>query len=305
MRPTRGDPPPVGVVVVNWQTPEATRRCLDAVSRLTYPRCSVVLVDNGCADFAAAAVPHAIYVQTETNLGFAGGANAGMRAALASGAEWVWFLNSDARPDPDALDELVAVATQPPVPAIVGAKILCGQQADVLDSAALHVDLETGRVRLLGHGEIDRGQYDALSDPIAVTGCALLASRSVCERFGGFDADYFAYMEDADLCLRIREAGLRVAFAPAARVLHDRELAGRGRQSLDSLYYSTRNHLMLLQRHCPSAPWQRKVQELRVLALSAAYALRAGRPRWAAVRAVRRGIADFRANVVGAGAGAA
>ena len=302
----RASAPLVGIVVVNWQTPAATRRCLEALAKLTYPRWSLVLVDNGCADFSAAALertPGATYLRTDANLGFTGGSNAGMRAALDAGADWVWFLNSDARPEPAALDEIVAVATRPPVAAIVGAKILRGDRPEVLDSAALQVDLQSGRLYLLGHGEVDRGQHDGLSDPLAVTACAMLVSRATCERFGGFDADYFAYMEDADLCLRAREAGLRVALAPRARVLHDRAPAARGRQSLASLYYSTRNHLMLLQRHCPSAPWQRKLQELRVIALSTAYALRAGHPPWQAVHAVQRGIADFRANVVGAGRG--
>jgi GT2 family glycosyltransferase len=301
----RTSAPLVGVVVVNWRTPDATRRCLDAVRQLTYPRCSPVLVDNGCADFSAASladIPGAIYLRSETNLGFTGGSNAGMRAALDGGADWVWFLNSDARPEPAALDELVAVATRAPGAAIAGAKILRGDRPEVLDSAALQVDLQSGRLYLLGHGEVDRGQYDGLTDPVAVTACAMLVSRSACERFGGFATDYFAYMEDADLCLRAREAGWRVALAPRARVLHDRAPAGRGRQSLDSLYYSTRNHLLLLQRHCPGPPWQRKLQELRVIALSAAYAVRAGRPPWQALRAVQRGVADFRANVVGVGA---
>ena len=300
-------PPAIGIVVVNWQTPAVTRRCLEAVAELSYPRRFLVLVDNGCADFSASALtalaPEATYVHTETNLGFAGGANAGMRAALAGGADWVWFLNSDARPESAALDELVAVATAAPAPAIVGAKILRGDRPDVLDSAALHVDLQSGRVRLLGHGEVDRGQYDALTDPVAVTACAMLVSRAACERFGGFDADYFAYMEDADLCLRVREAGWRVACAPRARVHHDRAAAAHGRQSLASLYYSTRNHLLLLQRHCPSAAWQRKLQELRVVTLSRAYALRAGRPRWRALRAVQRGVTDFRANAIGPAGG--
>ena len=299
----RASAPPVGIVVVNWCAPAATRRCLEAVARLAYPRRTLVLVDNGCADFSAeavaATVPDATYLRTDDNFGFAGGANHGMRAALARGAEWIWFLNNDARPEPHALDELVAVATGPPAAAIVGAKILRGDQPEVLDSAALQVNLQTGRVRLLGHGEPDRGQYDDRSDPVAVTACAMLVSRAACERFGGFDPDYFAYMEDADLCLRAREAGLRVAFAPRARVLHDRAPADRGRQSLASLYYSTRNHLLLLQRHSPGPAWQRKLQELSVIALSTAYALRAGRPPWQAVQAVQRGIADFRANLVG------
>ena len=295
--------PRVGIVVVNWRTPDVTRRCLEAVQRLTYRHRDVVLVDNGCADFSAdlagAACPGARYVRTDANLGFTGGSNAGMAAALAAGADWVWFLNSDARPEPAALDELVAVATAPPGADIVGAKILSGERPERLDSAALEVDLGSGRVRLLGHGEIDRGQYDGLSDPVAVTGCAMLVSRRTCEDCSGFEPAYFAYMEDADLCLRARAAGRRVAFAPRARVLHDRAAAGRGRQSPESLYYSTRNHLLLLQRHCPSPPWQRKLQELRVRLLSAAYALRSGTAPLEALRAVRRGIADFRGNVIG------
>lgn len=290
----------VGIVVVNWRTPQVTRRCLDAVTELTYRNRFLVLVDNGCADFSSAALAargddHR-YVRTERNLGFAGGANAGMRAALAAGAEWVWFLNSDARPEPAALDELMAVAEATPVPAVVGAKILCGATPERLDSVALHIDLASGRVRLLAHGQRDGAEYDGLTDPVAVTGCAMLVSRAACERFGGFDESYFAYMEDADLCLRVRAAGLRVALAPRARVLHDRPGATRGRQSPASLYYSTRNHLYLLQRHCPAPPWRRKLQEVHVIALSAAYALRAGIGPGPALRAVRDGIADFRAN---------
>lgn len=295
--------PPVAVVVVNWRRRDATLACLQALTRLTYRRWSLVLVDNGCRDFDPAELerlaPGSAYRHSEINRGFAGGANLGLAAALAGGAEWVWFLNNDALPEPEALTALLAVATGSPRADLVGAKILQRAAPERLDSIGLAVDLAGGGMRLIGHDEVDRGQYDRLSDPVAVTGCALLVSRRVGEQLGGFDETYFAYGEDADLCLRARAAGLRVAAAPHARVLHDRAPARRGRQSPDSLYYSVRNHLALLQRHSPAAAWQRKLQELRVMAASTAFALLAGGARRANLAAVRAGIADFRRGILG------
>ena len=297
-------PPPVHIVIVNWHKRGATLDCIGALGRLAYPRWSLVLVDNGSRDFSQAEIdrlaPGGEYLQSETNLGFAGGANLGMRAARARGAEWVWFLNNDAMPEAAALTAAIDVATGTPGADLVGAKILQRQAPDRLDSIGIEIDLSSGRMRLIGHDEVDRGQYDRLSDPVAVSGCALLASAAALDALGGFDERYFTYLEDVDLCLRAHEAGMRVAFAPRARVLHDRPPARRGRQSTASLYYTTRNHLRLLQRHSPGAPWQRKLQEARVAAWSAAYALIAGGDsRLAGLRASRRGVADFRRNVVG------
>ena len=294
----------VAIVVINWNKRAATLECVQSLARLTYADWSLVLVDNGCSEFSPAEVealaPGGAYLHSPTNLGFAGGANLGLRTALERGADWIWFLNNDALPEPGALAVLVATAQRPTQPALIGAKILQRARPERLDSAGLDVDLARGRLRLVGHDELDRGQYDLCTDPVAVPACALLISRVAAEYLDGFDDIFFAYMEDADLCLRARAAGFAVAYAPAARVLHDRAPATQNRQSLDSLYYSTRNHLLLLQRHSPSASWQRKVQELSVQAWSAAYALRAGtgQPR-AALNAVRQGIADYRRGVAG------
>jgi hypothetical protein len=294
----------VGVVVVNHERPDSTRRCLAALGRLTHANWFLVLVDNGCADFSPEAVaavsPRGAHLHSDSNRGFAGGSNLGMRAALERGADWLWFLNDDAEPEPESLNELLAVAQAPPWPAIVGPKVLRGDRPEQLDSVGLEIDLASGRLRLVGHGEIDRGQYDLLTDPVAVTGCAMLVRAETCVLLNGFEETYFAYMEDADLCLRARQAARRIAFAPRARVLHHRAPASGGRQSIESLYYSTRNHLWLLHWHSPGPPWQRKVQELRVMALGAAYALRArtGAP-LAALRAVRRGVRDFRRGAFG------
>ena len=297
--------PPVWVVVLNWHGRADTLQCLQALAETSYPDLSVVLIDNDCAEFSAdelqRLVPRGRYLRTAANLGFAGGSNLGMRAALEAGAELIWFLNNDAQPEAAALTELVATMTRDETIGIVGPKILQQQDPRRIDSIALDIALGSGRMHLIGHDEIDQGQYDDRVRAIAVTACAMLVRRVVCERLGGFADDFFAYLEDADLCLRARAAGWQIAVAPCARVFHRRAAATQGRQSLLSLYYTTRNHLRLLDRHAPAPGWHGRLRRLAVIALNLAYAMRAGGPPLAArVRAVWRGVADYRRGVAGA-----
>lgn len=304
--PATDEAPLVATVILNWRRRDGTLRCLEALARLEYPRNVAILVDNGCVDFSAAELaallPTARYLRTPVNLGFAGGANIGMREGLRLGAEFVWFLNNDALPEPAALTELVAMADAVPQNDIVGAKILLLSDPARLDSIALHVDLSRGRIFLLGHNELDRGQYDGLCNPVAVTGCAMLVTRSACERLGGFDESFFAYLEDADLCLRAGEAGLRVSVAPRSRVLHDRPTADQGRQSISSLYYSARNHLLLLERHGRGSRLAGRLRLVAAALLAAAYAIRSGQgSRSRRLRAIWKGVADFRRGRYGDG----
>ena len=295
----------VNVVVLNWHGPANTTRCLRALAAITAPTVTVTVVDNGCTDFSPGAVaalsPGAQYVRTDTNLGFAGGANAGMRRALADGAEYVWFVNNDAAPEPQSLAALLTVATAAPHVGVFGPKILQADGPQRIDSVAIDVNLRTGRVYLTGHDELDRGQYDGLSTVTAVTGCAMLVRRAACERLGGFDESFFAYLEDADLCLRAAAAGYGVAAVPAARILHRRAPATGARQSTSSLYYATRNHLRLMERHGKGSGPRRQVRTLTVVALNLLYALRSEpQMRRERLRAVWRGVTDYRRGVTGA-----
>lgn len=296
--------PRVAAVVVNWRRPAATRACLEALAAVGSPDCFPIVVENGSSDFSDEEIarhPGGRRVVSPTNVGFAAGANLGMQAALAAGADWVWFVNDDALPEPGSLGTLLAAAARPPYPQVLGAKIVQATRPDHLDSVGIALDLARGTMRLIGHDEVDRGQYDAVAvEPLAVAGCALLVSRRACAALDGFEEAYFAYCEDIDLCLRARQAELPVALVPAARVRHDRVPVGGGRQSPASLYYSVRNLLVVLALFCPRAPWLTKLRSLRVLARFLTFATRnSGAEVGAAVRAVRRGVADYQRGVLG------
>src|ERR1700722_11537010 len=110
--------PRVTCVVLNWNGWKDTVACLDALKKCTYPELTVLAVDNGSSDDSVdrirAAHPSITLLETGANLGFAGGNNVGVRHALAQGADYLWLLNNDTEPAPDALSALVAkVLTNP------------------------------------------------------------------------------------------------------------------------------------------------------------------------------------------------
>lgn len=195
--------PRVSIVVVSWNGFDDTRRCLESLRHLTYPARSVVLVDNGSTE-PIGELPEVELIRSDVNRGFAGGANLGIRRALEGDAAYVWLLNNDTEAEPGTLSTLVATAEADPRAGIVG-----GVLPDAWGGGT--IDAWTG-VSKPATGPGDRLDY--------VTGACMLVRRAVFEEVGLFDEAYFFYFEDADLCLRARAAGWRLAVAPEARVAH-------------------------------------------------------------------------------------
>lgn len=299
----RSNAPLIGVVILNLRTRAQTAACLQSVAGSTYPNRFVMLVDNGCADFSAADVTALAgagdYARTERNLGFAGGANLGMRRALAAGAQYVLLLNSDATIEPAALGELVHVATADPAIGIVGAKLLQRNNPGRLESVGIRVDLARGRIFQTGFGDLDDRGDERAHDVEAVSGAAMLFSRRACEQLGGFDERYFSYLEDIDLCLRARRLGFRVVIAPAARVHHEGKGSSAGTTAPRVLYYATRNHLMLMRQYGTGGTTQRAARSAMVIALNVTYALVRSHGTPGALRAVYHAVRDYRRGVVG------
>ena len=295
--------PTVVAVVLNWHTPSQTERCLRSLRNLQYNALRIVLVDNGCSDFSATTFPNTPptdYIQSPVNLGFAGGCNLGMQSALKTGADYVWFVNSDAEVEPTSLTTMVDAAEGNRAIAALGPKVLQRAEPNRIDSLALRINLSSGRFRLIGHDEIDRGQFDHLHTVSAVTGCAMLVRAEPLRLSGGFDERYFLYLEDVDLCLRLSAAGHQIACVPRARVQHDRPSTGQGRQSLPSLYYTARNHFLLLAKHGKGNAAHHLLRNTGILLWNIAFASR-GNPVEAPrrVAAVLAGALDYQRGRLG------
>jgi GT2 family glycosyltransferase len=245
--------PCVSVVVLNWNGGETTRACLRSLAASDYPNLSIIVVDNASTDGSAddlAAIATIDLIRNSTNLGFTGGANAGMRRAMATGADYVWLLNSDATTGPDVLSQLVAAAEQDERIGLVSpifqapdpphtAEFLLARFHPVTRIADQTVDPATARQWRDDHPE-----------QIVLLGTALLVRRELIETIGVLDDRFFAYVEDVDYSLRSAKAGFRNIAVPDAVVRHGFKRPVQNPLGVPPYlhYYITRNYLLLWRK---------------------------------------------------------
>lgn len=176
----------------------------------------VLVVDNGAEGVSPLALDARVHVLGDgTNSGFAGGCNAGARAAKAA---TLVFLNSDALVEPHSISRLVS-ALQTGSAGLVCGSVRLLHQPDVINSAGNPVHY-LGVAWAGGHGEPARQHLHP--GPVAsITGAFFATRRTTWGLLGGFDEAYFAYHEDVELSLRAWQRGLDVRYVPEAVALHD------------------------------------------------------------------------------------
>ena len=285
-------------VVLSWNGREDTLACLDSLGDV-----ETICVDNGSTDGSADAVaerfPNIELIRTGVNLGFAAGNNVGIRRALERGADWVVLLNNDAVVEPGFAEALAAAAGRHPDAGVLACKVFVLDRPEVLWYAGASFNPllgYSGRVR--GAGQRDDGSFEQELDVDWATGAAMAVSRPALERAGLLDEELFAYLEDVDWCLRIREAGLRIVFAPAARAWHRVSASTGGPASTTSLRYHCRNTLAVSERHAPLPRIATGARRGVVVATHLLQALRQPR-RVQSVGAVVRGWRDYRRGRMG------
>ncbi len=248
--------PRVAAVVLNWCSVPDTSACLRSLEASDYPALSVLLVDNASPDGSGAELhalfPHLPYLQTGANLGYTGGNNRGIERALADGADYVLVLNNDTLVDPDAVTRLVEAARSRPRVGAVGPKIVYADAPDRIWFGGG----DFSRARALGYhrGEGQPDPQPSGGEPEEVTfltGCCLLLPAQVLREVGGFEEDFFAYVEDVDLCLRLMERGYRLLYQPAGRIAHRVPL--HEAPSAFGIEHGVRNRVRLARRRYGAA----------------------------------------------------
>ena len=243
--------PSVIAVVLNWCGEAVTTACIRSLLASDYPALTVLLVDSaspdGSGDRLHASFPDLPYLQTPTNLGYAGGNNRGIEWALRGGCDYVLILNNDTEIAPDAVGHLVSAASVGEDVGAVAPKILYHADPDRIWFGGG----EFRRARALGthdrEGELDGQQEEAPREVSFLTGCCLLLPASILRAVGGFEEDFFAYVEDVDLSLRLTNAGYRLLYVPSARVLHHVPLQEAAPTPFQ-IYHRDRNRRRLVRR---------------------------------------------------------
>ena len=236
-------------MVVNWNRKELLRACLASLRSQTGIAFEVIVVDNGSADGSADMAETefgAQVIRNRENRGFCAANNQGI--AVARGA-FVALINNDAEAGPEWLAALHRACSSAPDIGMAASKVLVWEDPGRIDKAG-HLIFPDGQNRGRGSGAPDRGQYDREEEVLWPDGCAAMYRKAMLDRIGGFDEDFFAYGDDAELGLRARIAGWRCLYTPQAVVRHHRS-ATLGKDSARRLQLIERNRLLLAVKLFP------------------------------------------------------
>lgn len=249
----------VAAVVLNFRRADDTITCVRSL-QADAPGVRPIVVDNGSGDGSdgriAAALPDVDLIRTGANLGYAGGNNAGIAAALSGDADAVLVLNNDLTLVAGCVAALTAALERHPEWGVAAPLSLLAGEGDIVDFATGRVVLDHAALIAEGRDEPrgDRFPGDATTE--YVTGSAMLIRRAVLERVGRLDERFFLVWEDVDFSLCVRAAGYGLGMTPQAIVRHARSASFGDEASPLQRYFFVRNPYLLVRKHLrPPRRW--------------------------------------------------
>jgi riboflavin kinase/FMN adenylyltransferase len=265
--------PKVAIVILNWNTPQYLMQFLPSVCGSKYGNMDIFVADNGSTDNSVEAVRNfnldgipatmgidrVRVIELKENHGFAKGYNVALQHEKLKpktrehpdGYDFYVLLNSDCRTSQGWLSPIITTMESDPSIAVAQPKILSYAKKRRFEYAGASggwmdmLGYPFARGRVFETLEKDKKQYDTVQEIFWASGAAMVVRADVWHRFGGFDVDFWAHMEEIDFCWRVKRAGFKVIVQPKGNIRH----VGGG--TMDYLsprkaYLNFRNNLFLL-----------------------------------------------------------
>ena len=246
------------IVILNWNGEKFLQQFLPVLIRhTTLPGAEIIVADNASTDSSLALLaekfPEIRTIILDKNYGFASGYN---KALEQIEADYYVLLNSDVEVTPHWLEPIILYMSVNQDVAACQPKILSYYNKTHFEHAGASggfIDkygFPFCRGRILGIAEEDKGQYDEITDIFWATGACMVVRSDVFRKTGGLDDDFFAHMEEIDLCWRMRSRGYRIVCVPESVVYH----IGGGTLNVESpykTYLNFRNNLLMLYKNLP------------------------------------------------------
>jgi GT2 family glycosyltransferase len=250
----------VAIVILNWNGKKYLEQFLPKLIEFSqYDDVKIYIADNGSKDdsidFLKKNYPGIELILFNENYGFTGGYN---KALQLISAQYFIIVNSDIEVTENWIHPVInymdshsdVAASQPKIRSFTNKEYFeyAGAAGGYLDKFGYPFC----RGRILKFHEKDTGQYDELDEIFWATGACMFARNDLFIKTGGFDEDFFAHMEEIDLCWRFKNAGYKIVYIPQSTVYH----VGGGTLPNDSpnkLYLNYRNNLFLLYKNLASS----------------------------------------------------
>lgn len=244
----------VGIVMLNWNGLENTRRCVLSVLKITQPQIAMVVVDNGSKNDEASQLEREFaqiiaVIRNPENLGYTKGCNQGIQWCMNQGCDFVLLLNNDTHVAPDFLEKMLEVGRKSEKIGILTPKIFSSADTERIWHTGGTVSLWTGKTDGLLFANIkkERPFYTRFD---YAPGTAMLIRRGVIDQLGPLPDIYFAYMEDVEYCRKAKQQGWFLAYVPSSHVWH-KGYASTGGDPFNviPLFLRVRNRILFVRRN--------------------------------------------------------
>jgi GT2 family glycosyltransferase len=237
------------VVIPNWNGKDFLAPCLDSLLRQSVPCPPIIVVDNGSTDDSRAFLqkhyPRVQIVALPENLGFSAAINAGISHADTA---WIFLLNNDTQLHPRCLETMNERCFRQNEYDMFALKMMSYHDRTMIDGAGDSV-LRGGVGYRLGTGEYDKTPYAMRREVFGACAGAGLYRRSLFNKIGTFDEDFFAYLEDVDFNIRAKRAGVKCCYIPDAVVYHIGSATSGSTINPFTIRLSTRNNVFVIIKH--------------------------------------------------------
>lgn len=244
--------PLFSIIIPNWNGKHFLDDCLNSLRTQTYQQIEVIIVDNASTDDSQTYIkehyPEVILIELSENQGFTGACNIGMEAATGN---IISLLNNDTEVDPNWVTEIVSAFDRHEDVGMIASKMLLFEKRDHIHTTGDFFTTD-GRAGNRGVWEIDTGQYDTEDYVFSACGGSSAYRKSMLDKIGLLDNDYFFLLEDVDLAWRAQLAGYRVLYVPTAIVYHHLSATGGG---ATASFHDGRNSIWIVVKNLPHSLW--------------------------------------------------
>jgi GT2 family glycosyltransferase len=253
----------LSICIVSYDTQALLRDCLNSIfmspTRYSY---EVVVTDNastdGTLEMLAAEFPQVRVIRNPENLGYTHPMNQSLQAG---GGRYRMQLNPDTVFQPGLIDGLLDFMEAHPQAGIITPKVLnrdgtlqkqCRRsEANLWDALTYALGLSRlfPRSRVFGRYLLEYLPEDELAEVDAVSGSCMVVRQAVFEQIGYLDEQFFAFQEDADICVRARQAGWKVYYVPQAQIIHYGGQGGTGHVPYRGVIAWHRSYYLYYRKH--------------------------------------------------------
>ncbi len=252
--------PKIAVVILNWNGEKFLEKFLPSVTQYSdNQNIELYIADNNSSDnsvqFLTENYPQIKLILLDKNYGFAEGYNKALNQVE---ADYFVLLNSDVEVTENWIFPIINYMEKNENVAAVQPKILAYNNKEDFEYAGAaggfidKLGYPFCRGRIISEVEKDEGQYDNITEIFWATGACMFVRANIYKEFGGLDADFFAHMEEIDLCWRLKNAGYKIVYSNESKIYH---VGGGtlGSESPHKLFLNYRNNLLLLYKNLPTS----------------------------------------------------